>query len=148
MFVIKQNKLVKMQTKRSKSDLPLLPAYFKKVGLAVTILAIVPSMVAKMMSVDLAHSHKDLFRLVISNAFILGLTFIAWSEDRNEDEMTVAIRFKAMAMAMGWVITYEIFKPFIYLLMKFPEEQSTGQSVVLSLLFFYLMIYYLQKLGR
>lgn len=137
-----------MESKRNKNEAVLLPKYFKKIGLVVMILAFVPAVVVKSMNIEMVQSQKELFRVFTLNAFILGLLFVAWSKDKVEDEMTVAIRLKAMAWAFSWAVLYVIIKPIVDLLFKDPIQDLTGQQVVMSMLFVYLIMYYIQKIGR
>ncbi len=137
-----------MESKINKKEAILLPKYFKKIGLVVMILAFVPAVVVRSMNFEMVHSQKELFRVFTLNAFILGLLFVAWSKDKVEDEMTVAIRLKAMAMTFSWTVLSVIVKPIVDLLFKEPLKDLTGQQVVMSMLFFYLIMYYLQKIGR
>lgn len=137
-----------MESKINKNEVALLPKYFKKIGLVVMILAFIPAVVVKSMNVEMVQSQKELFRIFTLNAFILGLLFVSWSKDKVEDEMTVAIRLKAMAWTFGWAVLYVIVKPIVDLLFKDPIQDLTGQQVVMSMLFVYLIMYYLQKIGR
>jgi hypothetical protein len=137
-----------MESKRRKKEPVLLPVYFKIIGLVVMILAFVPAIILKSMNVELMQSQKELFRVLTLNAFILGLLFVAWSRDKVEDEMTGAIRLKSMSWTFTWAVLYVIIAPFIDLLFKDPIGELTGQQVVMSMLFVYLIMYYLQKLGR
>lgn len=137
-----------MESKRNKKEVALLPKYFKKIGLAVMILAFVPAVVVKSMNVEMVQSQKEMFRILTLNAFILGLLFFAWSRDKVEDEMTVAIRLKATAWTFSWAVLYVIFMPIVDLLFKDPIQNLTGQQVVMSMLFLYLIMYNLQKIGR
>jgi hypothetical protein len=137
-----------MESKRNKKEAVLLPNYFKKIGLVVMILAFVLAVVIKSMNIEMVQSQKELFRVFTLNAFILGLLFFAWSKDKVEDEMTVVIRLKAMAWTFSWAVLYVIIEPIVYLLFKDPIQDLTGQQVVMSMLFVYLIMYYLQKNGR
>ncbi len=137
-----------MQCKRSKKEPGLLPLYFKKIGLLVMILAFIPAIIVKSVNVELVQTQKEIFRILTLNAFILGLLFVAWSRDKVEDEMTVSIRLKAMSWTFSWAVLYFIITPFIALLFKDLIVRLTGQLVVMSMLFVYLTIYYLQKLSR
>ena len=137
-----------MQCKRSKKEPGLLPLYFKKIGLLVMILAFIPAIIVKSVNVELVQTQKEIFRVLTLNAFILGLLFVAWSRDKVEDEMTVSIRLKAMSWTFTWAVLYVIITPFIALLFKDLIVRLTGQLVVMSMLFVYLTIYYLQKLSR
>lgn len=137
-----------MESKRAKKEAVLLPRYFKKIGLVVMILAFVPAMVVKSMNIEMVQSQKELFRLCTFNAFILGLLFVAWSKDKVEDEMTVAIRLKAMAWTFSTAVLCVIVQPIVDLLFKETIQDLTGQQVVMTMLFAYLIMYYLQKRGR
>jgi hypothetical protein len=137
-----------MESKRRKKELTLLPVYFKKVGIVVIILAFVPAILVKSMNVELIQTQKDLFRVFTLNAIILGLLLVTWAKDKVEDEMTVFIRLKAMAWTFTWAVLYVIISPFVDLLFKDPIGVLTGQQVVMSMLLAYLIMYYLQKIGR
>lgn len=137
-----------MESKRNKKEAVLLPKYFKKIGLVVMILAFAPAVIVKSMNIEMLQSQKELFKIFTLNAFILGLLFVAWSKDKVEDEMTIAIRLKAMAWSFSWAVFYVIVMPIMDLLFKDPLQDLTGQQVVMSMLFVYLIMYYLQKTGR
>jgi hypothetical protein len=137
-----------MESKRNKKEAVLLPKYFKKIGLVVMILAFAPAVIVKSMNIEILQSQKELFKVFTLNAFILGLLFVAWSKDKVEDEMTIAIRLKAMAWSFSWAVFYVIVMPIMDLLFKDPLQDLTGQQVVMSMLFVYLIMYYLQKTGR
>lgn len=137
-----------MESKINKKQAVLLPKYFKIIGLVVMILAFVTAVVVKAMNIEMLQSQKELFRVFTLNAFIVGLLFVAWSRDKVEDEMTIAIRLKSMAFTFSWAVFYVIVKPIVDLLFKDPIQDLTGQQVVMSMLFVYLIIYYVQKIGR
>jgi hypothetical protein len=137
-----------MESKINKKQAVLLPKYFKIIGLVVMILAIVTAVFVKAMNIGMLQSQKELFRVFTLNAFIVGLLFVAWSRDKVEDEMTIAIRLKSMAWTFSYAVFNVIFKPIVDLLFKDPIQDLTGQQVVMSMLFVYLIIYYVQKIGR
>jgi hypothetical protein len=137
-----------MESKINKKKAVLLPKYFKIIGLVVMILAFVTAMAVKAMNIEMLQSQKELFRVFTLNAFIVGLLFVAWSRDKVEDEMTIAIRLKSMAWTFSYAVFNVIVKPIVDLLFKDPIQDLTGQQVVMSMLFVYLIIYYVQKIGR
>jgi hypothetical protein len=137
-----------MEGKRSKKEPILLARYFKKLGLVVMVLAFIPAIVVKAMSIEMLESDKDLFRMYTLNAFILGLLFVVWSKDKIEDEMTVALRLKAVFWTFIWAVFYVIIKPVIDLVFKEPIVNLTGQELVMSMLFIFLVTYYLEKPAR
>ena len=126
-----------MENKRSKKEIVLLPRYFKVIGLVVIILAIVPMVVIKSLSIKMVQVQKELLKQFTANAIILGLLFIAWSKDKLEDEMTFPIRLKAMAFAFISAVCILVI-----------IENETGHSVVIKMLLFYLIWYYFQKRNR
>ena len=137
-----------MESKSVKKELKLLPQYFKKIGILVMILSFATAVIVKSRYADLLQSQKDLFRVFTLNAFILGLFFIAWSKDKIEDEMIIAIRYKAMAWTFSFVVIYVIVSPIVDLFFNGPERILSSQQVVMSMLFSYLIMYYLQKIKR
>jgi len=140
--------LAKMENKRIKKRNGFLPRFFKKIGFIVIVLAFVPPVVVKSMNLHMLQSQKDLFRLFTFNVFILGLLFIALSKDKVEDEMIFDIRLKSMAFSFISVVFYVIIHPLSDLLFKVPIQDVTGQDAVITMLFSYLIMFYLQKIGR
>ncbi len=126
----------------------LLPTYFKIIGVIIIILALTTAIVIKAMQIELLPSQKELFRVFTMNAFLLGLLLVAWSRDKIEDEMTVFMRLKAMAWTFTWAVLYVILKPIGDLIFDDPVEILTGQEVVMSMLFIYLITYIFQKRWR
>lgn len=143
-----ESKFYTVKKRKAGGETGLLPFYWKKIGLAVMVLAFVPAIIVKVLHLDIAQANKELFRLLTMNAFILGLLLVAWAKDRMEDEMTIAIRLKAMGWAFIWAILLVIIKPLVDLLLKDRIADMKSQELVVSMLFVYLLMYYLQKKGR
>lgn len=137
-----------MESKINKNGIVLLSKYFKKIGFVIMILAFLPAVFVKTMNFKMVQSQHELFKIFCLNTLILGLLFIAWSKDNHEDELTVAIRLKAMAWTFGWAVLLVIIEPIISLMFKDPIVDLTGQQPVMSMLFVYLIMYYIQKMGR
>ena len=137
-----------MERKRNKKDLVLLPRYFKLIGLIVMILAFVPATIAISMHIEMSMPAKRLFKTCTFNAFILGLLFIAWSKDKVEDELTFAIRMRSMASTLIWGVLVVIISPLVDFFFNNDGPELNVQSLVMSMLLFYLLVYYWQKRGR
>lgn len=137
-----------MERKQRSNEAGLFPNYFKKIGIALMVLGFVPAIVVKTVNIELVQSQKDVLRMVTLNSFILGLFFVAWSKDKIEDEMTVLIKLKSLAFAFSWGVIYVIIKPITDLLFENPIEGLSAQSLLMSMLFVYLFMYFLQKQGR
>ncbi|MGE5107779.1 MAG: hypothetical protein ACM3H8_09555 [Sphingobacteriales bacterium] len=143
-----ENKIYTLEKRINKNEAGLLPNFFKKVGIAVMLLAFVPAVIVKVINIQLTPANKELFRLLTMNAFILGLLFVAWAKDKVEDEMIVAIRLKAMGWSFIWAVLFVIIKPFVDMLFNDPIADLKSQELVLSMLFVYLLMYFVQKNGR
>ena len=143
-----ESKFYNMEKRKKRNEAGLLPNIFKKVGIAVMLLAFVPAVVVKAANIQITPMDKEVFRLLAMNAFILGLLFVAWAKDKVEDELTVAIRLKAMGWSFIWAVLFVIMKPFVDMLFNDPIADLKSQELVLSMLFVYLLMYYVQKKGR
>jgi hypothetical protein len=137
-----------MESKRYKNKIVLLPTYFKIIGIVVMILAFVPAVIVMLMNIEIIQSQKELFKVMTLNVLILGLFFIVMAKDKVEDEMTFVIRLKAMAWTFSWAVLYVIVKSLVDLFLKDLPQDLSGQQVVLTMLFVYLIMYYVKKRGR
>lgn len=137
-----------MESKRIKKQLKFLPNYFKKLGVVIIVLSLIPPIIIKSLNIEIIQSQRDLLKIITLDLLILGLFLIGMSRDKVEDEMTIDIRLKAMAWTFSWAVIYVILQPFVYLLFKDPVQDLTGQQVVVSMLFVYMIMFYLQKKGR
>lgn len=137
-----------MESKTTKKHIVLLPRYFKKIGFSIIILALAIGVLIKLLNVELLLSQKELFKIYTLNAFILGLFFISFSRDKTEDEMTIALRLKAMAFTFAFAVIGVLLSPLTDLLFKDPIQNETAQQMVMTMLFVYLIMYYLQKIKR
>lgn len=122
-----------------------IPTYFKKVGLAIVVLAFISGYIVKTLDVELAQQGKDLFRVITLNAFILGLLLIALAKDKNEDEMISALKLRTMAFAFVFGVSIVVITPIVDLISNDPISEMSGHRVVLSMLGVYLIVYYLGK---
>jgi hypothetical protein len=139
-----------MENKTRKFEPKLFPPVFKIVGVILIILAFLPLIFIK--SSNWMDDQKELMLILIFNAIILGLLFVAWSKDRFEDEMTISIRLKAMSLSFIFGVFYTVFMPVLEysfaILYDEPVVVFSSQHLVISMLIFYLIIYYIQKLRR
>ena len=143
-----ENNLVNLKPKINKKPAALLPNYFKKIGFFVIILAFIPAISKKIFDIEMLEAQKVVLKILTINILILGLFFLAWSRDKFEDEMTVALRLKAVAFAFAFAVVSVIIMPVFDLLFQDAIQESTGQHVVMGMLLMYLIVYYLQKIGR
>jgi hypothetical protein len=126
----------------------LLPGYFKMIGIVMMIVAFAVAISFKSMNVAMGIEQKELLRELTMNAFILGLLFLVTSRDKVEDELTLLIRLKSMSWTFVWAVFLVIVTPIIDLLFDDAIEPLSGQQVVGSMLFGYLIMYNWQKRNR
>lgn len=77
----------------------LLPAYFKKIGIVIVLITIVPVIVFKALNIEFIQAQKKTFEQFMVIPFILGLFFVAWAKDKFEDEMSLLLRLKAIGFS-------------------------------------------------
>ena len=137
-----------MESKASRFNMVLLPSHFKKIGLGLFVLTFIFGLTIKTMDVEFLQSQKDLLKITFLNIFLLGLACIAFSRDKTEDEMTVALRLKAIAGAFGFEVLLVVTSPYVDFLVQEPIKDPSGQQVVFNMLIFYLLMYYGAKSAR
>ena len=137
-----------MENKLNKSQSGLFSNFYKKVGIGIMILAFIPAIIFKILNIEFVQTHKLIFRMITMHSFILGLFIVALSRDKIEDELTIYIRLKACAFAFYWGVIMVIFKPLMDLAFQDPIEDYSGQYIIGSMLFVYLINYYYTKNKR
>jgi hypothetical protein len=137
-----------MQNEKFNKQPKLLGVHFKKVGIGVMVLSLVPRLIIKMMPMVIIESQIDLFKSLSYSGFLLGLLFIALSRDKVEDELTIHIRITSMQEMFIFAVIYVVIKPLIVLMFQSPFIDVTGQQLVTLMLVGYLISYYLKKLNR
>ena len=137
-----------MENKLNKSQSGLFSNFYKKVGIGIMILAFIPAIVFKILNIEFVQTQKLIFKMITMNSFILGLFIVAWSRDKIEDEMTIFIRLKAIAFAFIWGVIMVIIKPLMDLAFQDPIENYSGQYIIGSMLFVYIIMYYYMKKKR
>ena len=132
---------------RMQSDFfsPLLPNYFKKIGISILILAFLPGIILKLSIIELAVEQKETLKYVCTNFFILGMLLIAWAKNKVEDELTIALRIKSMMLAFLLGVFAVVLKPLSDLLLGLKIADMTAQDDIIGMLFFYFIFYYLQR---
>jgi hypothetical protein len=137
-----------MQNEKFNKQPKLLGVHFKKIGVVVMVLSMVPGLIVKTMHIVVMESQKDLLKSLSYSGFLLGLLFIALSRDKVEDELTIYIRLKAMQEMFMFAVIYVMIKPLIVLVLQSPFIDVSGQQLVTLMLVGYLISYYLKKLYR
>ena len=137
-----------MQNEKFNKQPKLLGVHFKKIGVVVMVLSMVPGLIVKTMHIVVMESQKDLLKSLSYSGFLLGLLFIALSRDKVEDELTIHIRITSMQEMFIFAVIYVMIKPLIVWVLQSPFTDVSGQQLVTLMLVGYLISYYLKKLYR
>lgn len=122
----------------------LLPNYFKTVGVALIIISICVSVIAKLYVTDLTTNQKEIFKNVGIGLIILGLFFVAWAKNKVADEMSVQIRLQSASNAFSFAVFYTILMPFSSLVFN-DGELLSGQELIMSMLVLHLITTFFQS---
>jgi len=126
----------------------LLPSYFRWIGVLIIILPILVLIIAKLANIELFTSHKEIAKIFCGDFIILGLFLIALTKDKIEDELTLLIRVKAMAISFIITIAYVILQPVFDLIWGDEIVELKGQKIMIGMLFVYLGYFFIQKRKR
>jgi hypothetical protein len=137
-----------MQNEKFNKQPKLLGVHFKKIGVVVMVLSMVPGLIVKTMHIVVMESQKDLLKSLSYSGFLLGLLFIALSRDKVEDELTIHIRITSMQEMFIFAVIYVMIKPLIVWVLQSPFTDVSGQQLVTLMLVGYLISFYLKKLNR
>jgi hypothetical protein len=133
-----------MKSTTSKYGRGLLPTYFKPVGIAVVILAIVGMIIFRSFIMEY-ESQKALAKSITVNAIIIGLFLFSWSRDKVEDEMNLQLRFTSMGAAFIFGVVYCIIHPVVSLLIDGVNFDLPGQQLVMTMLLMFIFIFAMKK---
>jgi hypothetical protein len=137
-----------MENEKFNKQPKLLGVKFKKIGIGVILLSILPGLIIKTMHIVLMQSQRELFKSLSYSGFLIGLLFIVLSRDKEEDELTIYLRLTAMLDMFVFAVIYVIIKPLIVLMFQTTFIDIAGQQLVTLMLVGYLVSYYLKKYNR
>ncbi len=137
-----------MENEKFNKQPKLLSVKFKKIGIGVIVLSILPGLIIKSMHIVLMQSQRELFKSLSYSGFLMGLLIIVLSRDKEEDELTIYLRLTAMLDMFVFAVIYVIIKPLIVLMFQTTFIDITGQQLVTLMLVGYLISYYLKKYNR
>ena len=133
-------KLLKM-----KSELRLLPSYYKKAGLIIILLPFIITLLIKLLNAAFLHSHKEIILIIVPSICILGLLIIALARDKFEDEMTILLRLKAMAFTFIAAVIYVITEPLLDWLWGDAVNLLSSRHLVVTMLISYILFFFFLK---
>lgn len=134
-------KLYKMENKSKKTV--GIPNYFKKIGIILLLLVLAIGIVLKLSGIEFDESTKDIRKILSLDIIILGLTFIAFANDKIEDEMTTHLRLKSMSGTFLFGIILTIINPIGNLVFNEPIAQELNyHQLIMTMLLIQISSYY------
>jgi hypothetical protein len=123
--------------------LNLLPNYFKKIGLGFILASVVFVVSVKILGIHLTAEKKEMMKIILSDAFLLGMVIVAFSKDKDEDELTMLIRMKALGSAVVFVVIFKIVNDIFHLTTQVSNETMNGYFF--QMMVWYFFVYYSSK---
>lgn len=137
-----KNKFYEM--KKEYRDFNLLPNYCKKIALSLLGLLLIIFILSKLKVVnDLTEFWRTIFRILV----ILGMMILAFSKDKNEDELRQRSRLKALSASFIFGAIFVILTPLKNIILGdgFFSEQIGGFQLMLTMLLNYFWLMYMMK---
>ena len=125
-----------------------LPNYFKKIGIGLLVLFFIPALIFKLADISYYTENRIFFRELTTSVFILGLFFIAWAKEKNENNEIQLLRYKAFAVSFFFAVFRVLLTPFIDFLFGESVGDTKPTDVILNMLMIYLFIFYITKKAR
>ena len=126
--------------------LNLLPNYFKKIGLGFILASVVFVVSVKISGIHPTAEKKEMMKTISRDVVLLGMMFIAFSKEKDEDELTMLIRMKALASAFVYIVIFKIVSDVFGIIDKELIENMNGYFF--QMMIWYFFIYYSAKLLR
>lgn len=126
--------------------LNLLPNYFKKIGLGFILASIVFVVSVKISGIHLTAEKKEMMKTIFWDILIIGMLFIAFSKEKDEDELTMLIRMKALASAFVYIVIFKIVSDVFGIIDQELIENMNGYFF--QMMIWYFFVYYSAKLLR
>lgn len=118
--------------KNNHSEIRLLPLYYKKVALIIlslTIIFVILS-ITKAISIE-----KEIAKTIATIGILIACLLFALTKNKEEDELTLIIRFKALAGAFIFGTLYTVITPFINLFSGDDFQLNLKVSQILIMMF-------------
>jgi uncharacterized membrane protein len=133
-----------MESKKNKNQVISLPVYFKWIGIVLMVISAGMIGYANLNDLDLTGEHER-FKVLTLSGFILGAFFLAFARDKEEDERLMALKLRSLAISFSWAVIMVVIRPVLDIVFGDEMAMMSSQTLVLSMLIAYLIVYYLQK---
>lgn len=127
--------------------LNLLPNYFKKIGLGFILASVVFVVSPKIFGIHLTAEKKEIMKTIFWDILILGMLFIAFSKEKDEDELTMLIRMKALASAFVYIVIFKIVSD-VFGIIDQELIENNMNGYFFQMMIWYFFVYYSAKLLR
>lgn len=132
---------------KPEQNLRLLPTQFKQVAYSLMALSL---LVIPLTATDLVIIEKEMAKTMLSSGFLLSFLILALTKDKVEDELTLLIRLKALAVSFIYGVGYVVLSPLVNLLFdgKFISEDMGTEGLLISMFLFYFGMLWFMKRNR
>jgi len=121
------------------------PNHFKKIGLIVALLPVALIFLAKYFFPDTPTETKLIVKDFLFNVTILGILIIAWSRDKEEDEMSMQNRLQALGFVVFTAVLMMMINPLVNLFWGEPFQEMSAKQLMLFILLGYIVFYKIRK---
>ena len=87
-----------------------------------------------------------MMKIISKDVVLLGMMFIAFSKEKDEDELTMLIRMKALASAFVYIVIFKIVSDVFGIIDQELIENKNGYFF--QMMIWYFFVYYSAKLLR
>lgn len=133
-----------MEKRKNKNELISLPMYYKWVGVILMVVSAGFIGYANLYDLDLS-GENERYKVLTLSGFILGAFFLAFSKEKEEDERLMVLKLRSLAISFAWAVIMVVIRPVLDVIFGDELSLMSSQSLVLSMLIAYLLVYYLQK---
>ena len=130
--------------KNDPNQIKLLPNKFKKLGIGLLVISLVIHFAAKMKISDF---DIELLKSISNIGLLISFSLIAFTRDKDEDELTLKIRTTALVAGFLFGVVEVILQPFVHLLIegKYFSEIDGVQMLIHMFLAYFAMSFVLKR---
>lgn len=118
--------------KKNHSEIRLLPIHYKKIALVILSLTIIFVILAITKAISI---EKEIAKTIATIGILIACLIFALTRNKEEDELTLVIRFKALAVSFLFGTLYTIIDPFINLVSGDDFQLNLKVSQILIYMF-------------
>lgn len=132
-------------TKSISNTARLFPNSFKKIGIAIILLAIISAVAVKFLLKEPNLETKALLKTLHFSFLNIGLFIVSMSKDKLEDERSMLRRMQAMLFTIGTAAVYLLISPLMDLAFGNSTTITSANHLMLLILLEYIIFYRIQS---